>query len=171
MALGTGFIWAQLKANRDKIKFCYPREKITSFVLITASGTKMILWHWQDEFQDKFCWQDLVGGCYCLSEVWGGERCAETGDASGGGLWLTMGLGELCLSPSDSAPVDAWNPRHHCDEDNLVGGGGLVFVGFTPHCQDQANSFCSSQNSPNDLLHLSNFLERCMNSAMERAQQ
>lgn len=100
MALGTGFIWAQLKANRDKIKFCYPREKITSFVLITASGTKMILWHWQDEFQDKFCWQDLVGGCYCLSEVWGGEKCAETGEANGGGLWLTMGLGELCLSPS-----------------------------------------------------------------------
>lgn len=28
-----------------------------------------------------------------------------------------------------SAPVDAWNPRHHCDGDNLVGGGD---------CQDQA---------------------------------
>lgn len=163
MALGTGFIWAQLKANRDKIKFCYPEEKITSFVLITAGGTKMTLWHWQNEFQDKFCWQNLVGGCYCLSEVWSGERCAGTGEANGRDYvrqWIWVSCASLLPSNLCS-----------CDEDNLVGRGGLVFLGFTPHCQGQENSLFSSQYFSNDLLHLSNFLECCVNSALERGQK
>uniref|UniRef100_H0ZQ04 Proton-coupled zinc antiporter SLC30A8 n=1 Tax=Taeniopygia guttata TaxID=59729 RepID=H0ZQ04_TAEGU len=57
--------------------------------------------------------------------------------------------GRLCLSPREVG----WS------------------LWISHHSQGQANSFCSSQKSPNDLLHISNFLECCMSSALERGQK
>lgn len=68
-----GFTWAQLRANRDKIEFSCPRDKITSFVFITTSG---IGWNKSQE-RGRKGFAGLVGGIHWFSEPWNEGRWAE----------------------------------------------------------------------------------------------
>lgn len=117
-----------------KLNFAAPGKKIASFVLITAGGTKMIFWHWQDESQQRgrrgFAGRTSSGAvtaflkCEEMRDVQKQERLLE-GDYICQCIWVSR----PSLLPSNLCSRD---------QDNLVGGGGLVPGAFQPYWQGQA---------------------------------